>query len=263
MRTTRQFIISSDFEELRTDRVEGTSTVTIANGVITLKSLNTTNRGWAYLPLGVLKSNARIEVICEAKLISGAGRLSIDCNATVVHDGGNKQDIFIDSTEWKPYALEYTVSPNDNKYASVIFGCWQSDIGEVSFRNIVIRLYEGELIVPEFIMCQIKYIPGTGWIIDDAPGRFVNHRAISVTPTTDSGGNYLLLTYEGLSIWSRPMVFCQVEYWQAGIGVIAQAAFSQVGSVRIYLYSTITNALVNPLSMPSNECNIAVKVEGI
>ena len=64
-------------------------------------------------------------------------------------------------------------------YPYLVFGISTDKIGNVSYRNITINVYDDELIVPEVRMCN-QGMTLNGWFIDKGDSRFPALRVTSV-----------------------------------------------------------------------------------
>lgn len=242
MRLTAQHIISDDFIEMNQNTVQGDSTCTIANGVMTLESNSTSERGWVNFTMNKIHDGAKIEILFEAKVISGEGFCAISLDDVPSISGAIGQRVVINSAEWKPYKIEHIAPIGTYMYPYLAFGISTDKIGKVSFRNIIVNVYDDELIVPEIRMCTLKYDTANGWFIDKGDSRSPALRVTSVTAST-----FLSVQMQPWLAAGRPLGFCNVEVFEKGVGLMAQTSHGNAdGSIRIYLYDIATGTTVNP-----------------
>jgi hypothetical protein len=239
----------------RSAKKEGSSVITVKDGVLNCKSVARDEQAWVYwnvfLPLG-----ATVEVTFEGRNINSdsEGRMTLDLFPDSTKVGGGQQDyIEMDKNGFKAYSFGYT-STKDG-YASITFGLWDALIGECEFRNIAIKIYGG-LPRPEFRQCLLK-CTGSTWWIDDGFGRFSNIGIKSVE--VESSAKRLKINWAKVNSWGRPIMHATISLGGSSDFIRWQAHPSGQNSEFGYLY--ITDASGNKvISTPSGSEDLFVAI---
>jgi len=133
--------VSEDYSEMKFDQVISPNTYTIdaIKGEIIFTDTENSKRGYGRVWLGRINPGTLIQVTGKVKLNSGVGRVWIE-QGNAEFTGGELTSILRPSNnEFEDFRIEYPIFQG-NKYAQVGFGCWTADVGDISFKDINIKL---------------------------------------------------------------------------------------------------------------------------
>lgn len=213
MIVSKEIIVSDSYLELMFDKIGSNHSYSINNGELNIQ-LGGEGDGYAYFP-SYAQFGSFVVVECEAKQNTEAseGRFGITFRADSSIGGSPSSRITPDSMEWKRYKISFPV-PLDRPYFYVYFG-GTGAIGDISFRNIKIQVYNGGLVYPSIRSAVVTGIDGV-WKIHDEMSGFSNYlvKSVSLTDTNLS----VLVEWEPLGGHRRPIVIASMSRFGFGAG---------------------------------------------
>lgn len=251
---TQDIAISKDFTELIWSEIKGLSTYTIdtTTETVLIKSSETDKPGYGKISVPNIKAGAIIEVTCEAKQGSGSqGRIALDFYEEVTN---NKTSSYIqpDNAELSPVSFVQIV-PKGMKEAVLTFGFSTALTGEISFKNIRIRIYNGSTKANASNVLPYVKTSKAFVITSSATGVFVVNGTFSFdegTVTVDTASQELILTFaRPFTFNKRPSVIVSTD--AASLNREARSKSPQLDTVRLVVIDPSTRAKVDPATIPA------------
>ncbi|MGG4267436.1 hypothetical protein [Peribacillus simplex] len=187
-----------------------------------------------------LPRNSIIEVEFFARAISGKGACGLDLYGSPILEGEFEDSITITDKEWRPYRLAYTAERGKG-YARVTFGQFKSQVGETEFRDIIVKVYNGNPApVQRYGLIRKN---GSSWDIHSAIGEFANDGLRYVVAEDE----YIRVRFSHMRAWYRPIINTTVYKNGNKDGWHAQPTVGSTtdNEVNIYIYDKAGN-LVKP-----------------
>lgn len=143
MELTKRIIVKDDFSDFSFDSLgPGSSATVLPNGIIKIESV-VSSPGWIQKQFAAEKFSV-IEMSCIARVENAGQEARLAINLSETTTPHNQDYASVLSVRWRPYMVRFPVKPNFVN-AWVTLGFWSGYAGTAYFRDVIIKVYNGEL----------------------------------------------------------------------------------------------------------------------